>query len=474
MTAVLTAPARPAVPVLLEPVLARTVRHRTARGLNVVLLARPELPVLHLTVIAQAGGLRDPVAAPGLAAMVQGMLREGTPTRDRPAVEETLRRLGSDFELQLDWHAASISLGAAAGDAVAAAELLLDLVAAPAFPPAALDGCRRRLVSRDDGARRGPWELASRCLDQALFGGGPYGRPLCGDAASLAELRREDLIRFHSCHYRPEGSLLLAVGRFQVGGTMEWLEALAERLPTGQPEAAPAAPTVSGLPELAQRVVLIDVPEARQTTLRLGQLGIARHDPDSDRLRLLAAILGGTTESRLNRRLREELGYTYQAQCLLLPREPRSLFTIAAAVRTDRAGEALRLIDEEVRRLGREPVTPDELGRAQNRLAGILLRSFQSHHETARQLRRWAVSGFRERHFESYLERLFDSDPGRLRDLASRQIRPGAFVIVAVGPAANLRSQLEGLGELTVARPQDSNKLGERRYTRSSSQGERR
>ncbi|HVF59597.1 MAG TPA: pitrilysin family protein [Thermoanaerobaculia bacterium] len=457
MTAVLTAPAQPAVPALLEPVLARTVRHRTARGLNVVLLVRPELPVAHLTVIAQAGALRDPVATPGLAAMVQGMLREGTPTRDRPAVEEALRRLGSDLELQLDWHAASISLGAAAGDAAAAAELLLDLVAAPAFPAAALDGCRRRLVSRDNGIRRGPWELASRCLDQALFGDGPYGRPLCGDAASLAELCREDLIRFHRGHYGSEGSLLLAVGRFQVGGTMERLEALAERLPTGEPEAAPATPVV---PEVAPRVVLIDVPEARQTTLRLGQLGIARHDPDSDRLRLLAAILGGTTESRLNRRLREDLGYTYQAQCLLLPREPRSLFTIAAAVRSDRAGEALRLIDQEVRRLGREPVTPDELGRAQNRLAGIFLRSFQSHQETALQLRRWAVSGFRERHFESYLERLFDSDPGRLCDLAARQIRPGAFMTVAVGPAATLRPQLAGLGELTVARPQDWKQVG--------------
>ena len=62
---------------------------------------------------------------------------------------------------------------------------------------------------------------------------------------------------------------------------------------------------------MARELVLVDRPGAPQSELRIGHIGIARKIPDFHAVSVLNAILGGMFNSRLNRVLREERGYTY-------------------------------------------------------------------------------------------------------------------------------------------------------------------
>ena len=62
---------------------------------------------------------------------------------------------------------------------------------------------------------------------------------------------------------------------------------------------------------LAPRIVLVDRPSAPQSELRIGHIGVPRKTPDFHAISVLNAILGGTFNSRLNRVIREEKGYTY-------------------------------------------------------------------------------------------------------------------------------------------------------------------
>ena len=60
-----------------------------------------------------------------------------------------------------------------------------------------------------------------------------------------------------------------------------------------------------------RRIVLVDRPGSVQSELRVGHLGINRADARYFPAMVMAALLGGVFGSRLNLRLREELGYTY-------------------------------------------------------------------------------------------------------------------------------------------------------------------
>src|SRR6185369_4200497 len=97
---------------------------------------------------------------------------------------------------------------------------------------------------------------------------------------------------------------------------------------------APSKPTV--VPARSERIVrVIHRPGAVQTEIRVGHVGVARLIPDFHALSVMSAILGGLFNSRLNRKLREEKGYTYGAGAGFDMRRGAGPFAARAAVNTD-------------------------------------------------------------------------------------------------------------------------------------------
>src|SRR6185503_18065632 len=92
----------------------------------------------------------------------------------------------------------------------------------------------------------------------------------------------------------------------------------------------------------ARRVMIVDRPGSVQSELRVGHLGIDRRSPRYFPAMVLGAMLGGVFGSRLNLRLREELGYTYGARAGFDPRRAVGPFSAAAAVQTEVTADAVR------------------------------------------------------------------------------------------------------------------------------------
>ena len=90
-----------------------------------------------------------------------------------------------------------------------------------------------------------------------------------------------------------------------------------------------------------RRLVIVDRPGSVQSELRVGHLGIDRYDPRYFAAIVMSTVVGGTYWSRLNRRLREELGYTYGARCGFDPRRSAGLFIAATAVQTEVTAPAI-------------------------------------------------------------------------------------------------------------------------------------
>jgi predicted Zn-dependent peptidase len=216
----------------------------------------------------------------------------------------------------------------------------------------------------------------------------------------------------------------------------------------------------------------VDAPGAKQTELRLGLLSVPREHPESNRVRLLTTILAGGVSSRLNRRLREELGYTYQVQSLFRARARQGLFVVGASLRTDRLATAVEVITEELRRLQDERVPVQELEAAQGRATGILLRSFQTSYDLAAQIVKAAASRYSAAYFRNYIESIYDVTPEALQEIARKHLCIENSIVVAVGPAREVRWQVpshEQAIEVDAARVLDSDKdLYERRSAREN------
>jgi predicted Zn-dependent peptidase len=159
-----------------------------------------------------------------------------------------------------------------------------------------------------------------------------------------------------------------------VQGIAEGLFGGWEAIPgTAQPGSIADAPALNG-----RLVRLVDRPGSVQSEIRIGHPGLPRRIPDFHALSVMSAILGGLFNSRLNRNLREEKGYTYGAGAGFDLRRAAGPFAARAAVNTDVTVPAIAEMLRELERMGDEPVATDELAAGRDFLVGVFPLRFET------------------------------------------------------------------------------------------------
>ena len=116
----------------------------------------------------------------------------------------------------------------------------------------------------------------------------------------------------------------------------------------------------------------IDIPyDLPQTTLQFAYPGVDRNKPEYFAAYLMNHILGGGDfTSRLFDEVREKRGLAYSVGSQLVNYDHAALLVISTATRSDRAGETIKVIRDEVKRMAEKGVTAEELAAAKNYIVG--------------------------------------------------------------------------------------------------------
>lgn len=425
-------------------------RRRRADGLRVATARRP-VPLISLRLVFHAGVHHDPADRRGLASLTAPLLRAGSSRRSARRIVDAAEALGGFVATGADWETGWLAIDVLPEDLETALELLFELAAEPTFPRDALESARRRRLRQLEQRVGQPAELATEWLARALYGATAYGTSLLGDHRGLTAIARDDLARFHRRFFTAHNGFLAAAGGIDRSALMRLLDRL-PALPSGVRHAAPetrAAPGAVG------ELLVVDLPWAHQTELRLGHRGVAHGDPDLLALQVLNEILGGSAQSRLGERLRRALGLSYFVHSRFVVRSGAGPFLVSTSVDNDRVRDAVGAIRDELERLRDRPVPEAELRDASACLAGRLHASFESSHDLLDRLTHLEVHELPDDHFDRCLDEIRRPAPADLLTLARRALRPRELTLVAVGPAAELAPQLESLGALRVVRPDE-------------------
>jgi zinc protease len=354
---------------LIAPVGAAPLAHRDAlsNGTRLLVGERPGIPIVVVDAYLRAGSAVDPSGAPGLANLTAELITRGTRRRSGPELDRAIEFVGGSLGAEVGRDGVTVSLAVLKKDLDLGLDLLAEVLLEPTFPE---DELRRKVSQIQAALRRSeesPETVAGRELAALIFGGHPYAHQVSGTVESVGALTREDVVRFHREHYRPDAALIVAVGdvaRDEIKAALE--RRLARWTAPASPAAAiPRASTSS--PALHRR---IDRNELTQTTLYLGRPAIRQDDPDYFALAVANYILGGGSASRLYTRLREERGLVYGIFSSLGPLRHGASLVVSLQTRSEAADEALTLTKEEMLRLGREEVSPPELDLARSYLIG--------------------------------------------------------------------------------------------------------
>jgi zinc protease len=318
---------------------------QSPQGAQVYLISTTQLPMVDVRIDWDAGSRRDPQGKSGTAAALAAMLDKGVAAQGSlPALDENaLADRGADLAVQtaasVDDDRLSISLRSLSKPEVLhpAVALLARQIASPSLPPAVwLREQSKTLAALAEAQTRPPY-IAQAAYTHAVYGQHPYGA--VPSAASLKSIRVADLRQFHGQYLRACSARVSIVGALDRAQAEQISQQLLAGLPTNCPT-WPSLPKVANAPAQLQRITL----PAAQSQVLLGQIAIARDDPDFFPFLVGNHILGGGGfASLLMQKVREDKGLVYGIDSDFAPLRDRGAFTISFQTRPAEAERATQL-----------------------------------------------------------------------------------------------------------------------------------
>jgi zinc protease len=410
-------------------------------GLRVFVISDHREPsVVARMIILSAGGINDPAGSPGVAQMTANLLTQGTKRRSAQDIADAIDFVGGQLTAQAGKDATTIALSVVKKDLNLGLDLMSDVVLHPAFKPEELDRRREQLLSSLAVQYSNPDYLASLAFNHVVYSSSPYGWPIEGTPDTVKKLKSEELSKFHDEHYVPNQAFLAFAGDI----TPEAAFAVAEKYFGDWPKidqggATPAVPAaISG-----QHIWLIDKPDAVQTQIRVGKLGVRRADPQLIPLQVTNRIFGGGYNSRLNTEVRVKKGLTYGAFSSFTPRRFAGVFTAGTFTRTAATVEATKLVVDLMAKMSTGDIAPKELDFARDYLAGVYPIETETAEQVADRVLTAAAFELPADYNSTYPERVRSVSLSDAKAMAERFFTTKDLDIVLVGNASQFRDELK-------------------------------
>jgi zinc protease len=418
-----------------------------SNGLRVVLAPRRGVPLVTAELLLQqAGSLLDPPGKAGLAQLSLLMLSKGALRAGRAVdasdISFAAESLGASLETSSDPLAGGLALTLATPQLEAGLALLADLLRRATVPADELERSREQLVDSFKLGLSDPALLAQLLGRRLFWGGSPAGQ--IATPATLARLRRDDVLGFQRRQLRPESSTLILAGDLDLAQA----RALAERyFGDWRAPGAPGPRLAGQQPQpLQARSVLLDLPGAGQSVVQVLAPYAGLHDLSGQRVGQLAhAVLGQGYSSRLSQEVRIKRGLSYGASSLVDSLPGAGMLSAFAQTKHGSAAEVARLMAGELLRMGREPVGAAELEARRASLIGGYARQLETTATLSALVAEHLQQGREPAALARLPEELAAVEAGQLREFAAAQWRAEALRTVIV---TDLKAAGEGLRQL--------------------------
>ena len=431
-------------------------KQRLSNGLAVWIVEHHEVPLAQINLIVRSGSAADPIGKYGVGSLTAAMLDEGAGTRSSLDLADAIEFLGANLSTASSFDASSVRMSVPVSKLAEALPLMSDVALRPTFPSADLDRLRKERLTGLLQARDNAGALIQLAFPRIVFGPTHrYGTSANGLPATIEALTVDDLKTFYRSHFRPDNATLLVVGDLAPATALPMLEkAFGNWKADGM---APLVADVPNAPQLTKRqVYLVDKPEAAQSQIRIGWVGVSRSTPDYAVLEVLNTVLGGSFTSRLNQNLREKNGYAYGASSGFDMRLSAGPFLASAGVQTDKTADALKEFFNELNGI-LTPVPPDELAKARNYVALGFPGEFETTSDMARKLEELVIYNLPDTTFSDFVPSVTAVTAADLQRAAARFVQPERMAVVVVGDLKLIEGPIRALNLGPITRvPVDS------------------
>ena len=340
-------------------------------GLRVVTEQVPAVRSAAVGLFVGTGSRFEEVGEAGLSHFLEHLLFRGTARFESAEIDQKFDSWGAELNAGTDKESTTVYARMLDQHLPEAFDVMADMVWRPSL--ADLDAERAVVLEEIAMYEDDPQDSVFDVLGTAVFGDHPLGRAIIGRAQVIRDTPADEIRAFHARHYRPRSVVIAAAGSVEHDRVVALAESTLDGLRAGERADTPADAPSDPAPHLS-----FQVKDTEQVHVCLGGVGIDRHDERRYAARVLDAIFGGLSSSRLFQAVREERGLAYSVYSFSNQYADSGQVGVYLGTRPDNLPEAMAVVGDELERLRRTPVSEAELVRARENVKARIVLALES------------------------------------------------------------------------------------------------
>jgi zinc protease len=428
--------------VKLPPITEKTM----ANGLQVVVVENHELPIVTMRVVIKAGSVNNPSGQAGLANLTAGLLRQGTKTLKATEIADKIDFVGGSLGASANRDYTNVSCSVLLKHFDVGFGLLADVIQNPKFDSSEFARELNQTIAGVIQGKDDPDNLCELGFNGALFGENPYSQPSVGNEASLKSLSNADVKKFYQTYYKPNDAILLVAGDVKPDVIMK---AAQKYFGGWQKGTIPTSSFTAAKEPVGKSVLLVDKPDATQSNIRFGHLGITRLAPDYYPVMLMNYILGASFTSRLNAVVRVQKGLTYdirtQNEWNVMP----GAYFCNTYTPNDSTMIAIQASLDVIKKMQSELVSDEEFNEAKNFYTGYYPGSLETADAIVTEIIKIKLYGLPVSYIKDFTQNVNKVTKEQILKAAQDHWSTDNLIFCVVGNAADVEKMLAPIGPIT-------------------------
>ncbi len=242
-------------------------------------------------------------------------------------------------------------------------DLLTDLFLESTFDPAEIEREQSVIVQEIRMVEDTPDEFIHVLFQEEFWKENPLGLPIYGSVETVENADRQQMLDFIAAMFDPSKIVISAAGNLEHQQFLDLIAPAMEKLPASNMVVQRKAPDSHFFCRALKK-------DLEQVHILMGMHGTSQKDELRFASHLLNVILGSSMSSRLFQEIREKRGLAYSVYSFSHSHEDCGMTGIYAGVSPQNVREVLLLVNRELSKLLREPISESELSSAREYVKG--------------------------------------------------------------------------------------------------------
>ena len=419
-------------------------------GMTVLLKEVHRTPVVSIMAYVKTGSAHEGEwTGSGISHAIEHMIFKGTDTRGVGEIEKQIRSYGGDINAFTSHDTTGYTLVVNRDHYKKALAILSDCLTHPAFDAAEFEKEKEVILGEIRLNRDNPSRRLFDTLWQNVYRNHPYRYPVIGYENLLKQLSRDDLLRYYHQKYVANNTLVVLVGDFQ---TEEAFRTVQENFSAFERKSLPPEPIWNEMPFGGGREAQEEGP-FQMAHIALGYYTVRVADRDMYPLDVLAILLGEGESSRLVKSVHKEKRLVYNIEAFHdTPIDP-GVFMILAVLEKKNLNDALKAIQEEIKKLQSKGVNESELKKAKRHVVSGFYFDKETLQSQARDLAENEAAGLDSSFSEKYVRAIASVKAEDVLRVAKQYLREDNLTLVTLVPPSPPQ---EGASKKKTSSPQEN------------------